>query len=50
MCKGGTELINAIFDGSYNFVTSQPAYLHDYGQVLRIFGLELPAVVEAFCI
>ena len=47
MCKGGTELINAIFDGSYNFVTSQPAYLHDYGQVLRIFGLELPAVVEA---
>jgi len=40
-------LINVIFEGAYSSVTSSPAYLHDYGQVLRVFGLDLPAVVEA---
>lgn len=40
-------MINVIFEGAYSSVTSSPAYLHDYGQVLRVFGLDLPAVVEA---
>lgn len=40
-------LINCYFDGAYTSVTSHPAYLHDYGQILRVFDLDLPAVVEA---
>ena len=40
-------MINAYFDGAYNSVTSQAAYLHDYGQTLRVLGLNLPSVVEA---
>ena len=40
-------MINCYFDGAYTSVTSHPAYLHDYGQVLRVFDLDLPAVVEA---
>ena len=40
-------MINCYFDGAYTSVTSHPAYLHDYGQILRVFDLDLPAVVEA---
>ena len=45
--RGCHTLINCYFDGAYTSVTSHPAYLHDYGQILRIFDLDLPAVVEA---
>ena len=40
-------MITAFFDGAYRSVTSQTAYLHDYGQTLRVLGIDLPAVVEA---
>ena len=40
-------MINAFFDGSCRSVSSQAAYLHDYGQTLRVVGLNLPSVVEA---
>lgn len=40
-------MINVIFEGAYSSVTSFPAYLHDFGQVLHVFGLDLPSVVEA---
>lgn len=40
-------MINCYFDGAYTSVTSHPAYLHDYGQILRVFDLDLPVVVEA---
>ena len=40
-------MINAIFEGSSTAVSSSAAYIHDYGQKLRVIGLDLPEVVEA---
>lgn len=37
----------AVFDGSYTTVTATGAYIHDYGQELKIVGLDLPPAVEA---
>lgn len=37
----------AVFYGAYTTVTATGAYIHDYGQKLKIIGLDLPEVVEA---
>ena len=39
-------MIKAIFDGSSNAVTVSGLWQWDYGQVLSVTGLDLPAVIE----
>ena len=40
-------MVYAVFYGAYTTVTATGAYIHDYGQKLKIIGLDLPEVVEA---